>query len=254
MTNDDGYAASGINHLLDALGDDFTVTMVAPAEEQSGMGHAFTHKKPLFFNTVTDQHNRKIYSVSGTPADCVKFGVSYLYTQIPDFVVSGINFGTNTGIAGFYSGTVAAAREASFWDIPSVAFSLAESSEPPFPAYAEIARKLMHTLFFKLPVSKKIERLFFNVNFPSCHPDLCRGIKFTRQSLACYRDRYTPVTLDNGTVGYILNGSLPELEQSDEFDTYAVMNNYIAITPLHFDATAATHVSSLLNVTLDNII
>jgi 5'-nucleotidase len=120
LCNDDGISARGIATLRDALRDNYDVTVVAPATEQSAKSHALTMHEPLRAREVRP----KEWSVTGTPADCVYLALHELLDEPPDLVLSGINRGSNLGTDVFYSGTVAAAMEACLQGFPSVAFSL----------------------------------------------------------------------------------------------------------------------------------
>jgi 5'-nucleotidase len=245
LTNDDGFSSPGISSLYRVLKRDFDVTVVAPEQEQSGVGHAFSYKKPLVFEKRLFLDNDMGYSVSGTPADCVKIALGHILTAKPDMVVSGINFGSNTGVAGFYSGTVAAVREGAFWQVQSMAFSLSESKPCYFAEYAEISCNIIKNVLLNDKVGLKNARIFFNVNFPPCPPDRCAGTKITRQSLSFYDDMYIPRKRENGITEYWLEGGKKDVELQNEYDTCAVENNYIAITPLQIDATAFDCIASL---------
>ena len=124
LTNDDGIYAPGLAALereLRQLGD---VCVVAPATEQSGVGHSITFLSPLVVKELFDGDRRRGWAVEGSPADCVKIGVFEFCPRRPDLVVSGINGGLNAGINVLYSGTVAAAIEGAFFEITSMAVSL----------------------------------------------------------------------------------------------------------------------------------
>jgi len=245
LTNDDGFSSPGIRHLYDVLKKEHAVTVVAPEIEQSGIGHAFTYNKPLTFRKREFQDNDEGYSVSGTPADCVKIALCHILDEKPDVIVSGMNNGNNTGIAGYYSGTVAAVREGAFWQVTSIAFSLCEKDPCYFSEYAQISYKILNEIMFDNAITDGDKRIFFNVNFPSCHPDQCAGIVIAKQSLSYYNDRYEPVKRKDGNVEYWLHGERKDVEPLNEYDARAVENNYIAITPLHIDATAFNIMGSL---------
>jgi len=238
LTNDDGFSAPGIQHIYSELRDEFEVTVIAPEEEQSGIGHAFTYHKPLVVNEKRFQDSVG-YSVAGTPADCVKFALSYLMDERPDSIVSGINNGGNTGIAGFYSGTVAAARESAFWQVTGVAFSCEGEDATKYMAdYAEVSRKILLKILNGRKSGNRRDMVYYNVNFPSCRVNDCAGVKLTRQSLSFWNDIYTPVENDTGKVEYWLNGERKDVEEHNEYDTRAINDRYITITPLHIDNTA----------------
>ena len=239
LTNDDGYASVGIKRLFDALSPRHEVVVAAPQEEQSGIGHAFTFNKPLRFEPLPSSASMPGYMIAGTPSDCVKFAVSYLLKEKPDIVISGMNCGENSGISGFYSGTVAAAREGAFWRIPSFAFSLSEGiDEDFFSAYSRTALTIVESVMAAPAIEKDCAQLYYNVNFPSCPPDRCRGIKITRQSCAFFDDRYKRIQVDNAPDSFVIYGEKTEVEPSDDFDSRALLSGFTTVTPLCFDATA----------------
>jgi 5'-nucleotidase len=240
LTNDDGFFSSGINHLYTVLKDNYKLDMVAPEKERSGIGHAFTYKRPLVVQKRFLDNGNNGYSVSGTPSDCIKVAVANILTEKPDLIVSGINNGNNTGIAAYYSGTVAAAREGAFWHIPSIAISLFENSTHLYKEYSNVSVKLIKIIIEDyLNNNSHIfkNRVFLNINYPSCHPKLSRGIRITKQSLAFYLDKYTSVKRNDCISEYWLHSEIGEIEPSNDYDTCAIRNNFITITPLHIDAT-----------------
>jgi 5'-nucleotidase len=237
LTNDDGFDSPGIKRLYAVLSRSHHVVVCAPEKEQSGIGHAFTFNRPLSFSDLPVGLGMPGWSVSGTPSDCVKFAVSHLLPQMPDVVISGMNIGENSGISSYYSGTVAAAREGAFWRLPSFAFSLCAESDAFLDPYCEKAAAILERVLEAGPANNG-RVVFYNVNFPSCTPQACKGIKVTRQSLAFFDDRYKKVASPGSRAGYMVYGDKKDVEQLDSFDSRALMNNYIAVTPLCFDATA----------------
>lgn len=237
LTNDDGFDAPGIKAMYDALVPYHDVIVIAPQSEQSGVGHAFTFYRPLTYAPIPADTGLDGFYVGGTPCDCVKFGIGHLLKTAPDLIVSGMNIGENSGLSGFYSGTVAAAREAAFWGIPGFAVSVCIEGKAFFSDYCDQALSLIDTI---MDTQKKMapNKFMYNINFPGCSPDLCRGPRVTWQSQAFFDDRYKQVKLDNGQIGYQVYGEKKEIEQSDSYDSRAILNNYIAITPLDFDSTA----------------
>jgi len=264
LTNDDGFHARGIKCLYDALSPHYDVTVAAPAVEQSGVGHTFTFMKPLICREACQEvksyeegsglpsfiraqgrcYSREAasmpgYAISGSPADCVKFAISTLMKKLPDIVISGINDGDNSGVAAFYSGTVAAAREGAFYGIPSFAFSMFNRHNQYMEQYAATAPELIEKIL-NAQRSPQDARIFYNINFPVCNPADSKGFKVARQSMANYQDFYKRIEDESNPNhgGYNVYGDRNSVEESDEFDTRAVMNGYIAITPLSIDATA----------------
>jgi 5'-nucleotidase len=237
LTNDDGYASVGLKRMYEVLSQRHEVLVAAPQEEQSGIGHAFTFNKPLQFCRIRESIGLPGFAVRGTPSDCVKFALSYLLSERPDAVVSGMNDGENSGISGFYSGTVAAAREGAFWRLPSFAFSLSKGEETFYGGYANAALDIVETIM-AAPQPAAGSQVYYNVNFPSCSPDKCKGRKVTRQSLAFFDDRYRRIETGQGEDGFVIFGEKMDVEESEQFDSRALMNDYTTITPLCFDSTA----------------
>jgi 5'-nucleotidase len=249
LTNDDGFNSKGIRLLYETLNKKFNVVIVAPDSEKSGVGHSFTYKQPLFYNTIKNSFAEEIYSVSGSPADCVKFAVSYLLPIPPDIVVSGLNIGENSGISSHYSGTVAAAREGAFWKIKSFAFSICEDANENINFYINLIPGIINELL--TVESFYSNHFFFNINFPSCHPDLLKGIKITKQSLAFFNDKYLKVNIDDKNIikeGFVIYGNKINIEKDDNFDSCALKNNWITITPLSYDSTVHNEIPFLKSI------
>ncbi|NBO74141.1 MAG: 5'/3'-nucleotidase SurE, partial [Gammaproteobacteria bacterium] len=160
VSNDDGYRASGIIALREALTGLAELTVVAPERNHSGASNALTLEQPL---RVTE-FERNAYFVSGTPTDCVHLAISGLFDFEHDMVVSGINNGENLGDDALYSGTIAAAIEGRFLGLPTVAFSLRrpEQGEMDYSAAAKVARLIVERL-----LERPLERtMILNVNVP----------------------------------------------------------------------------------------
>jgi 5'-nucleotidase len=212
------------------------------------VGHGFTYKRPLVCAKIPDKLGIHGFSVSGSPSDCVKIAIAELLPWKPDVVVSGLNAGDNTGIAAFYSGTVAGAREGAFWRIPSYAFSVAIGGEKHMEQYSRVSVNILKELHNLHHTDPEHTKTFFNVNFPSVEPSKARATKFTRQSLAFYKDSYEKRTTKSGESEYLLTGELVEVEKSSQFDARAISEGYITITPLSYDS---TQVGVLNNMTYD---
>jgi len=248
LTNDDGYDAPGIRYLYDVLSPLYKVVVVAPNGEQSGIGHAFTFNKPLHYEKIPDVYKMQGYIVHGTPADCVKFTISYILPQRPDLVVSGMNIGENSGLSAFYSGTVAGAREGAFWNIPSFAFSVCKEGAESAVNYASMVPSLLEKIT-ELEKNGAPERskVYYNINFPPCSHEKVRGLRATWQSLAFFDDRYERIEVESHHTkeGFLIYGEKKDIEISGAYDSRALMDNYISITPLSFDATALSIVPNL---------
>src|SRR5579863_9615500 len=142
LTNDDGIYAPGLRALRAELKKLGEVIVVAPAGEQSAVGHSITLLTPLLIQEVLDENNKPMgWAVEGKPADCVKLALLELLKEPPDLVISGLNAGSNAGINVLYSGTVAAAVEGAFFRKTSIAISLEYTKPKPldFPRAAKLA-------------------------------------------------------------------------------------------------------------------
>src|SRR5499433_1727820 len=163
VTNDDGYRSAGIHALaraLAALGD---VTIVAPIEEASAIGHALTLRHPLRLEAVDD----RVFAVDGTPTDCVNVAVTQVFKGLPDLVVSGINKGWNLGDDITYSGTVAGALEGALLGVPGLAVSLAATRKTYDFSYSAQAAATMAAAMFRRPLPPWT---FLNMNVPKGKP------------------------------------------------------------------------------------
>ncbi len=239
LTNDDGVYAPGLRALraeLQKMGD---VTVVAPAGEQSGVGHSITLLTPLLIQEVLDEKNLPMgWAVEGRPADCVKLALLELLKEPPDIVISGLNAGSNAGINVLYSGTVAAAVEGAFFRKTSIAVSLEYTKPKPlnFPRAAELARHVIEQILeHPLP-----EGSLFNVNIPSLEKGPIKGIRVVPQNVAVYTEKYDRRIDPRGRV-YFWNG--PDFRCPDphpDTDATALAEGYITVTPLQFNLTHAT--------------
>src|SRR5713101_6345616 len=189
LTNDDGVYAPGLRALrveLKKLGE---VTVVAPAAEQSAVGHSITLLTPLLGQEIHDEANQPMgWAVEGRPADCVKLALLELLSEPPDLVVSGLNAGSNAGINVLYSGTVAAAIEGAFFRQLSIAVSLEYTKPKPldFPRAADLARRVIAQILEHQPADGTL----FNVNIPSFDKGPVRGVRTTPQNVVPYVETF----------------------------------------------------------------
>jgi len=237
LTNDDGINAAGIHALkaaLDPLGE---VVMVAPERPRSASGHAITLHKPLRIDEVALPGGGRGWATNGTPTDCVTLGFDVVMEGRVDLVVSGINDGPNLGWDLTYSGTVAAAIEGAILGAPAFAISVAGDKGPyDYDPAARFARRLAEEIR-----DRGLERFaLLNVNVPAVPADQIRGVSITRQGRRQYVDRIDKRIDPWGRPYYWLCGSLREDEPDPDSDVHAVLENRIAVTPVHLDLTA-TH-------------
>jgi 5'-nucleotidase len=226
LTNDDGIYSPGLLALSRVASKFGHVTVVAPDVEQSSMGHAVTHSRPLRIRkSPIHFENIEAFRVNGTPADCVALG-THIYTKV-DVVISGINLGLNLGNSMWHSGTLAAAKQAVLLGIKGIAVSTpVGKTEPDFDT---IENHLEQSL--KILLEYK-ENALFNVNLPP-NPG---GIKWTRQSVRLYDGQIIPGVDPMGRKHYWF--TVTPLEPAEEgTDRRAVEDGFVSITPLRLDLT-----------------
>lgn len=233
LTNDDGINAPGLHALYKEMKKHGTVYVVAPDSEQSAVGHAITLSDPLRVQNYYKNDEFFGYAVNGTPADCVKIACWALEIN-PDLLISGINLGSNTGINIIYSGTVSAATEGMFLNIPSFAISLTTFTNPNFDIAAKFAGKLSRIILKNgLPSGTLL-----NVNVPAVeHEAEIAGVMITRQGNAMYQEEFDKRTDPHNRIYYWLTGHKVKLETEPDVDDRAILNKKISITPVHFDLT-----------------
>jgi 5'-nucleotidase len=227
VTNDDGVRAPGILAVAQALSAIAEITIVAPAENQSGKGHSISITDPIFADAVTLPGDLQATALTATPASCVKVGVLALMPQKPDLVVSGINRGYNLGSVTYVSGTVGAAREAALMGIPAIAASLAVE-QPDYTAAAKIVRQVA-----EMVRKNGLEPgAFLNVNVPAAAGDAIKGIQLTRQSAQAGVERFEEQKSPRGR-RYFWNVWNEPTGDAEGTDVWAVEHGYAAVTPLH---------------------
>jgi len=228
VTNDDGVDSEGIRVLADALSPLGEVTIVAPTEEASAIGHALTLRRPLRIVTV----GPSIFAVDGTPTDCVNLAIAHVLKGKPDLIVSGINKGWNLGDDVTYSGTVSGALEGALLEIPSLAVSTQRVGDacefgPSAAVAASVAQAVLERGLPKFTL--------LNINVPR-GPN--KGIRVTvqakRNHITVVSERLDPRRREY----YWIEEGENEWEPHDRSDYQAVRDGYISITPLQPDMTA----------------
>lgn len=246
LTNDDGVDANGLAALYKVLSDEHTVVVVAPAYERSATGHSISLHEPLRAKKVTIAGGGKAYAVFGTPADCVKLALLKLLDTRPDLVVSGINAGVNDGVNIYYSGTVAAAREACLNGIPAMAVSMAGRKPDNFESAAIVAGRLLGDMT-EIGFSYKT---VINVNMPDLPLEEFKGVKVTRQDMAFPGDWVEKRRDPRGGAYYWYGYSTPEVKRNSGTDRETLGKPYISVTPLRCDMTDEDMVKRLQQVGL----
>jgi len=235
LTNDDGIEAEGLHRLAGVLREYGRVTIIAPDRERSGVSHGFSLNHPLKLQS----HGPDSYSLSGTPADCIMFGIrSFLCEDnSPDYVFSGINHGANLGTDVVYSGTVAGAREGAIFNKSSVAVSLATEFSSRFdsqPLHFETVVTFMRSFLPAFLSHNLPEHTFLNINVPNIPLDLLKGGCFTRIGKRIYRDRFIMKRDKEGNELYWLGGEPPTHVLEDGTDFSALDQSMASITPLRW--------------------
>jgi 5'-nucleotidase len=242
LTNDDGYRSDGLAALARALGSLGEVTIVAPIEEASAIGHALTLRRPLRLDKISD----RIYGVDGTPTDCVNIAITQVYKQLPDFIVSGINKGWNLGDDVTYSGTVAGALEGALLGVPSLAVSLRATRGDYEFRYAAQAAATLADAMLRRPLPS---RTFLNVNVPKGQP---KGFRVTvqakRNHVTSVAERRDP----KGRAYFWIEEGQNEWHPHDRSDYQAVRDGYVSVTPLHPDLTAHHMLAAVEELCVEN--
>jgi 5'-nucleotidase len=231
LTNDDGIFAPGLAAMEHELGKIGDVCVVAPATEQSGVGHSITFLAPLIAKEIFDGNRHRGWAVEGSPADCVKIGVFEFCPRRPDLVVSGINGGLNAGINVLYSGTVAAAIEGAFFGITSVAVSLEYDEHAQFDRAAEMARHVIQQI---LSHDEARHRLY-NLNFPTAAMIEPRGLKVVPMGVARYGEHFIKRQDPKGRNYYWATGDPPPTDEGHPTDLSVLAQGYASLTPLLYN-------------------
>ena len=230
ITNDDGIHAPGIKHLWSALKNYADLAIIAPAAEQSSVGLSITLRNPLHLEKIHWPESICAWSVSGTPADCVKMALRVILSKKPDLVVSGINRGTNSGRAVLYSGTVGGTIEAVMQDIPGIAFSCFDYEDPDYKSAEGLIPKIVdYILKHPLPSGTLL-----NVNFPSQSHNPVKGIKMTRQGKGYWGE--DPDQRSHPSEGhhyYWLGAKYKEYEEEMDGDVHLLTQGYVTAVPVH---------------------
>jgi 5'-nucleotidase len=229
-TNDDGYLATGIRVLASASRSLGAVTMVAPDREQSATSHSLTLHHPLRARRTIDG----AWVVDGTPTDCVILAVNELLDGRPDICVSGINHGPNMGEDVLYSGTVAAAMEATVIGIPSVAISYTGDRYEELEGWEDVVGAILANILRDRPFP---EDTLFNVNLPGVAPDEVKGIRVTSLGRRRYSESITRALDPQGKEYYWIGGGVAQWRGPKDSDFQAIEEGYVSVTPLHLDLT-----------------
>lgn len=244
ISNDDGVEAPGLRHLIECVKDLGEVVAVAPLVPHSGMSSAITVDAPLRIKRYPDIAGAKIYSVSGTPVDCVKLGIHAVVDRKPDIMLSGVNHGSNSGNSVIYSGTMGAAMEACMVGIPAIGFSLLHHS---------IAADFSHTTPYIIDFTRRVlekalpGQVCLNVNIPAqCVP---KGFKVVNAARGYWTEEYAEYKDPHGTPFYWLTGRFVNSEPDNEdTDEYWLQREYVTVVPVRPDQTCSSAIPEISDI------
>ncbi|MBN2682337.1 MAG: 5'/3'-nucleotidase SurE [Bacteroidales bacterium] len=245
VSNDDGVNALGLKALIEVVTEFGEVIVVAPEKGESGMSHAISIVNPIRKKFVSKEDNLTIYSVNGTPVDCVKLALNQIVDRKPDFLVSGINHGSNASISVIYSGTMGAAIEGCFNGIPSAGFSLLNHD-----ANADFtASKVFTRIIFKEMMQNGLPQgTCLNVNVPDLPLEKITGIEACRMAKGVWKEEYDKRTDPHGREYYWLTGHFNNFEpNAKDTDEAVLAANKVAIVPVSVDITDYEMLKSIKN-------
>jgi 5'-nucleotidase len=232
ITNDDGVHAPGIKHLWQSLREIGDLVVVAPTYEQSAVGLSITVRDPLHITPVhwNDSSESSIWSVNGTPADCIKLALNVILKKSPDLVVSGINRGTNAGRNLLYSGTVGGVIEGLMHDIPGIAFSICDYFDPNYQLLEQhIPSIVNYMLNHPLPAGT-----FLNVNFPQQMQTNFQGVRLVKQGKEYWGEdpehREHPAEKSSY---YWLGSRLAQFDEDLDSDIVHLRQGFATAVPIH---------------------
>jgi 5'-nucleotidase len=233
LNNDDGISALGLNVLAETLAPHHQLTIIAPDTQRSGYGQSISVYRPLSASRRT-LAGYPAYSIDGTPADCARLGINSIAPDV-DLVISGINHGANVGTDIFYSGTAAAAREASFLNKQAIAVSLVDGNS--FTDRAFIEKILLRAIdsIQKRPMPKGH---ILNINIPDRKEADILGVRVVPMGWIIYSNRYEEVEHYKSRPWYLPHLNHPKGLENGQDDINLSHQGYVTVTPIHWDLTS----------------
>ena len=251
ITNDDGIGAPGLavlEEIAEAVaGPDGEVWTIAPAFEQSGVGHCISYARPAMVQKIGERR----HAVEGSPADCVLAAIHDVMPERPDIVLSGVNRGNNAAENVLYSGTVGGAMEAALQGLPAIALSQYfgprnARADDPFAAARAHGADTVRRLLDRATWDAADYRLFYNVNFPPCPADEVRGLSVTVQGWRTDSGHgMTPHVSPSGRRFLYVTGGPQQTPTAPGTDVAANLDDRISVTPMRCDLTAHDLVAAL---------
>ncbi len=241
ITNDDSIAAPGLLRLVDCCPPDADIIVVAPQTQHSGQSSALTVGTPLRINALPDHGNARLFTVNGTPVDCIKLALSAIVPRTPDLVLAGINHGSNSGCNVIYSGTMGAVFEGCNAGITSCGFSLLHHSlNADFSLSAPLVTRIIAGLLLEpLPTG-----VCLNINIPA--RVVPAGVRVCRAARGHWTEEYRKYIDPSGAPFYWLTGNFVNLEpDADDTDEYWLAKGYMSAVPVSADRTDLTAIRNL---------
>ncbi len=248
ITNDDGISAPGLavlDKIAHSLSDD--VWTVAPAFEQSGVGHCISYARPFMIQKIGD----KRFAVEGSPADCVLAGLHDVLPDRPDLILSGVNRGNNSAENTLYSGTLGAAIEGALQGVLSIGLSQYfgpgnRDLADPFEASAQHGKDVIERIIAATPKTQDGYQLFYNVNLPPVAGADVKGTKLCPQGLRPGVGFHTEATTSpSGRQFLWIRGGDQQVETAPGTDAAVNLGGYISVTPMRADLTAHDMIDTL---------
>jgi 5'-nucleotidase len=243
VSNDDGVRAPGLAALAQVLQAIGEVTIVAPAENQSGKGHSIVISEPIFRDDITLPNGMKAIGLTATPVTTMSVALRNIVKPRPDLVVAGINRGLNMGFDGYLSGTVGVAREAAMLGIPAISSSIAETGVP---------RDLVYAAEEVLGVARRVKQwglppyTFLNVSLSAMPQGGYKGYQVTTQAMAPTGATSFGETKHPGSGRTIYWNVYKEGNKAPEgTDIWAVNNGYVAVTPMRATETDTSQLEAV---------
>jgi 5'-nucleotidase len=233
VTNDDGINAPGLK-VMEAIAREISdeVWVVAPEVNHSGAGHSLTLRRPLRTRRLSERH----YAVDGTPTDCVLLALqNILEGENIDLILSGVNQGHNLGEDVTYSGTIAAAMEATLLKVPAIAFS--QACRDRHPVKWKTAEDWAPGIIRPLLSMEWPKDVLININFPDCVAQSVKGVQVTRQGKQKVGDELIERIDPRGEPYVWIGLSRDEAEHADGTDVAAVRDHFVSVTPIQLDMT-----------------
>uniref|UniRef100_UPI00405685DD 5'/3'-nucleotidase SurE n=1 Tax=Alistipes sp. TaxID=1872444 RepID=UPI00405685DD len=245
LTNDDSYRSKGFAAAIEIARQFGRVIAVAPDTSQSGMSQAITIYNPLYLRKVREEEGVTVYSLNGTPVDCVKIAFDHLLRDKKiDLTISGINHGSNAAVSVLYSGTMGAAIESAFYNIPSIGLSLTDHDlDADFEGAVKYGTQVVEAVLGNEELPRS---LCLNVNVPNIPCEEIKGIRVSRQTRGYWREEFYKRTDPHGRDYFWLTGAFANAEpQAEDTDEWALANGYVSVVPVQVDLTAYNQLEQL---------